>query len=129
MDGIIWLNYGVMIYNTHVHCWAGFSSAHEDDHDTKNYISFIGLARRQFKHCERCSHFEMARNGLETSRGLIDRNVIGVMEGGEEADAYHKAISLSPLLISSRDQALRHAKSEGKHTLSSEQSLLIYLGN
>lgn len=38
----------------------------------------------------------MARNGLGASRVLIDRNVIGVMEGGEEADAYQSHFALSP---------------------------------
>lgn len=66
---------------------------------------------------------------IRSVKGSDRQKCDGVMEGGEEADGYHKAISLSPLLISSRDQALRHTMSEGKHTLSSEQSLLIYLGN
>lgn len=43
----------------------------------------LGLAQTVLGYCERCSHFYPAWKELEASRGLTDRNVMGVMEGKE----------------------------------------------
>ncbi len=114
--------------------WARCSVTHIDTHDTEItqqlLHTLIGSRPELIEKLWEMFPFQPARKGLGSSRGLIDRNVMGVMEGGEERDAYHKAISLCSLLISLGNQPQRHTtRVWGGNILSSKQSLLIYLGN
>ncbi len=92
--------------------WARCSIAHIDTHDTEItqqiLHTLIGYRLERIEQLWEMFPFQLARKGLGASRGLIDRNVMGVIEGGEERDAYHKAFSLCSLLISLGNQPQRH---------------------